>query len=1344
MVLAADPGTSAPEALPLPPGVAAPIETPTQVPPRYDPGGELVPVYDARGNFSGYERPPGWQPSQAAQPGAKPQAGTTAPGAPAANPEFDPAVAAGLIKNPDGSYSRPGVGAAPPVAGPAPTPADGALNPAGGEPGKPGFDPALAAGLTKNPDGSYARPGVAPPPAVPVATSQLAPGQKTGMVANLGAGTNEAITGTLGLLPDMTTRLLNLIPQGVNAATGTQIPLIQHPFMGSDWWNHLFGNIGANPEDVVPQTEAQAMARGAARAVTAAALPGGIAKLLPEAAGTAEAVRSALAAGVKPMVVAGAAGGGALGQSFADMLPPDSPYRPLADLAGQLTGAGLVGAGEAGMRFVGNVLGGAKRIITGPTGGAPELMINPATGHPFQETVPLVPGGAGAPIAATPAVQRAAVAQVARNANLSPDQLSAALDAAPVPPVPGSVPSMGQRTGIMRLLGFERSLRMQPYGRLAAAEREAQNDVARTRALRGAERGDVGGVVGRWLRSKFNAEKAAAATDTEGLQRELDRLLADNNLTAADKGDVQVEGARMRGTIEAIRENARKAVQRVYDRIDPEGKARLDGTPVAKESERIAKDEVDYGSKLTADEAPIFEAASALHGVQPLKKLLGLQKSISQAQRDIRKAGGSESPPMRRLTILSKAVDDAIVSAAERATNAGNADDILGTMQDADAANRASGGVPGGAAAGGEAAAAGAGGEPAAGGPGGAAGDANAQPGAVPGRFAGDRAVAPGEARPLGRVRKPEDVIDFMMAKGGLRNSDELRARDAHLIYRPGKGSLIRKNGLSAHHMREELEQEGFLPYGSLDDDVHGLIDEYKTGRRVYRPADEAAAADFEAQREAQSLHDHYDQLYRAQIEDAQHEAGVRLSAAEVSHAAELMHNDPSLLPAHAVHEAAMAGEEAALESHARANAFGRPGMPQAEQDQLQLPASRVEAENMDPAVAADIKQARADWAIYKGTYREGDVGSVTAKGSGPGGWRIGDSAVPGRLFKKGPGGAEAADSLIKAAGSVQRAEEMLGDYPAMVLRGMAMKNGVFSLAGYQKFLATYGPALKRFPTIARKFEDVAGAQRAFEQAAARGAQRIEAFEKSTAAAYLGKDEWGVDPGRAIQRLLNSDNVGASFRDLAARVAGNPVATLGLRRDLLDHILNRSLGGEAGTTGDAAVKAAVFQKLIRDPKVRAAMDAVLTPEQIRIVDGVGDDLMWGQRAWNATKIPGSPASAADAYALQKKGGLSNIAAMFMGDNLGSFAAKLAQIHNPIISGAFEVAGMLGAEALRARRAAALEHVDKIVTEMVLNPEFGRFMLQNAPRSASSPLIAQLRQKLMAVSLGFGLPSQRTQ
>ena len=155
----------------------------------------------------------------------------------------------------------------------------------------------------------------------------------------------------------------------------------------------------------------------------------------------------------------------------------------------------------------------------------------------------------------------------------------------------------------------------------------------------------------------------------------------------------------------------------------------------------------------------------------------------------------------------------------------------------------------------------------------------------------------------------------------------------------------------------------------------------------------------------------------------------------------------------------------------------------------------------------------------------------------------------------------------------------------------------------------------------------------------------------------------------------------------------------------------------------------------------------MTPAQQRIVQAVADDMQLAARAWNAVKIPGSPTTAADLHKLAGEGKFSHFAQLFLGEQAGSITAGLLGLHsftNPVMHALFEAAGMAMSETLNARRSAGIANVDRLATEMVLNPELGRVLLERAAAArAGSPLIARLRQKIIALTAGFGSSSQRT-
>ena len=169
-------------------------------------------------------------------------------------------------------------------------------------------------------------------PAVPQPTKM------TGAVANVGAGTSEAVSGLLGLPVDTAAAAMNL---GFKAMG---LPPIEKPFGGARSWNELFGLFGANPENVAPADETETLLRSAGRGAASVALPGGVASRLVRAAAPGVAVAPALstiAQGAGAGGAAAGAAGGVTGTLAGEAVP--EPYKPIAELVGNVVGGGVAG-----------------------------------------------------------------------------------------------------------------------------------------------------------------------------------------------------------------------------------------------------------------------------------------------------------------------------------------------------------------------------------------------------------------------------------------------------------------------------------------------------------------------------------------------------------------------------------------------------------------------------------------------------------------------------------------------------------------------------------------------------------------------------------------------------------------------------------------------------------------------------------------------------------------------------------------------------------------------------------------------------------------------------------------
>lgn len=138
------------------------------------------------------------------------------------------------------------------------------------------------------------------------------------------SGLNEGIASILGAPVDLVATAMNLVPQGLNAAANTNIPTIDNPVMGSDWFKDRMSGWGIYEPTADPSKQ---FTRRVGESIGAAAVPAGFAGTLPR-------IASAITAGA----------GGGVGAATAQQAFPNNA---LAEIGGEVLGGGLTGLGLA-------------------------------------------------------------------------------------------------------------------------------------------------------------------------------------------------------------------------------------------------------------------------------------------------------------------------------------------------------------------------------------------------------------------------------------------------------------------------------------------------------------------------------------------------------------------------------------------------------------------------------------------------------------------------------------------------------------------------------------------------------------------------------------------------------------------------------------------------------------------------------------------------------------------------------------------------------------------------------------------------------------------------------------
>ena len=1138
------------------------------------------------------------------------------------------------------------------------------------------------------------------------------PAKLSGTVANMGAGSSNAIAGMLGAPVDLATGALNAGARGINDVLGTQLGQIQNPVGGSNWIRSAEGLVGADPRNVEAHGEADQIARAAGAGMASMLLPWGAASALPELAGIPGAMQEAVSAGGAPTQALGGMAAAAAGQYAANRAP--GPWKPLANFAGQMAAGAPVMASVAATKalldggvdlaghFLAPMMRGGQAILAGQriAGAAEDL------------------GAVRDALAAAPAAdaQAAQLRTVLTDPTATAEAQAVAREQLAALPrgtlVPGSAPTTFQLTGDQGLGRLERGVGGGSGGNNPAFiarfnEQNAARDAAVQNLAPVAASPDTVGTFFRQQLAAMDAQHAGAdQAGVLGVRSAVDAVGGEPPVgPGAAATALQQYGEGLRSGLASSAGASKAAERALWARVDPDGSLRVNMLPIREAATGIVKAMPANSAPMEGVEARIFGTARLLPAVQPFAELGALRSRITDAMRAERMANGS-SQALRRLTQLLGAVDDTmsegVRAQAERdaagvaAGTTAPGDTILGRFQTDKAADDGSGaaslgtatqgagpGVPGNAAPGGAVAIPGAGGT------------------AVPGEgrygnAGSDSGLAP---RTATQVTKPQSLLDFLIAKGGVRDQDgDLAAMDAQRVHHQQGGRLVNPKGQPLDYAREAAVEAGFpLPENSvngLKDAIHFEL----AGRPVYRPEDEPIAAQWhqqarEAERSAQAAGD-----ARFDAVSAAEDLGITLRPREIEHAAQMIQG--GFDPADAAREAARAGEEVALHHNATLNAFGASGMPLAEQMALHGTEAPTEAPNFDADAAARYQAARAATATHHQTYTDPrtapGVAQVLAPGSRAGEYREPASAVPGLLFGGGKGAAERVAAYLKAGGNAAD----IKDYLAFSLRSAAEKDdGTLKAPVVDRWLRKNREVLDA-AGLGGQFDSLHSAQTALDESVARRVAEREAFEKSAAAHFLGD----ADPVARVGRILRSDTGVATMRELAQRTANAPAARAGLQRAVVEFI-TRDLHGNvaAGNTGSTLMKADAFQTFVR--KSMPALRQIFDEDQVNAIRDVAADLQRSQRSIAGTKIAGGSNTAHDLAAIGEHlgGHPSGINVLIWSELAGDAGEHVGGMLGKAVS-------MFGIPVLKKMQDNGFKKVDQLVEEAMLHPELARSLL----------------------------------
>jgi hypothetical protein len=427
-------------------------------------------------------------------------------------------------------------------------------------------------------------------------------------------------------------------------------------------------------------------------------------------------------------------------------------------------------------------------------------------------------------------------------------------------------------------------------------------------------------------------------------------------------------------------------------------------------------------------------------------------------------------------------------------------------------------------------------------------------------------------------------------------------------------------------------------------------------------------------------------------------------------------------------------------------NAATRQSAKEAEEDMGRLRA-------MTPQDRANIMAARAA-SRARGDIERGPAGAITRQGATADSYRTMESQVPGKIFAKGATGYQKAKAYADATGKpwIDPFKDVVSDSMARE----ATTNGMIDPAKLAKWQQDYEGALRALPADVRqnfvKGPAEAAAQLA-DDAANRRAAMI-AHQKLDAGKAMRNDPAfkgfeGQTSPHDIQNLVGGlfsrkDAVRQMTRlqTFLASQPGGAAAVEGLKRAALDHMLDRvTTQMKAGVGSNVkTLSPGLTQKLVADYKpVMAA--AGFTPQQLRVMDQVADDIERQQTLYTTTIPRGSPTAQKTAKALAK------IAEHGTHGGLGVAGTIIAahEIYHSLPEALHGVAGWTGAGAALAAqhfyakaRNAGIAKAEHLYHDAIMDPDKAADLLSR-PNPNS---YARLAEKYGRQGMFAGLASER--
>jgi hypothetical protein len=300
---------------------------------------------------------------------------------------------------------------------------------------------------------------------------------------------------------------------------------------------------------------------------------------------------------------------------------------------------------------------------------------------------------------------------------------------------------------------------------------------------------------------------------------------------------------------------------------------------------------------------------------------------------------------------------------------------------------------------------------------------------------------------------------------------------------------------------------------------------------------------------------------------------------------------------------------------------------------------------------------------------------------------------------------------FLEATGRSPQAVAAIRDHLLRDFESKAVRpNGQLNRPALERWLRDSGARLDEVdPSLRQRLQQAGTRQQALDQVIAENAATQDWLEQSAAHRFLGQE-----PRQAIAQVMGGGAPAA--RQLMRQLAQAPEAQAGVRRALVDWLLERSSGRPVDLEGDAVVSSGALDKLVREN--RAAIAEILTPEQLQMLQRVQSAARSSQAAGRAM-LPNSSTYAnlaGERFIDLLVGGWAGRAIRGVQRIGGAAGAALGSLGGS--AGAAVGAGVgeaLGADLARGLYEKPRAQIMEILRRAIDEPEFGRQLMVKASR-----------------------------